>query len=143
MTGLPLEEALAWREAVAEALAPDIEVVSPMRAKYHLRPGSVIADAYRESVRGRDKALISRDRWDVSRADVLLVNLLGARSISIGTMVELGWADALRKPIVLVMEPAGNVHDHSFVREIATFRVSTLEEAIDLIHELVKRGGGL
>jgi len=41
---------------------------------------------------------VGRDRFDVQTCDLLLVNLLGATSVSIGTMFELAWTDAWRKP---------------------------------------------
>ena len=34
----------------------------------------------------------------------MLVNLLGLEKITLGTMVEYGWADAFRKPIITVIE---------------------------------------
>jgi hypothetical protein len=36
---------------------------------------------------------MTRDRFDATRCDVLLVNLLGAERVSIGTMMEVAWAD--------------------------------------------------
>ena len=39
------------------------------------------------------KGIVTRDRWDVAKADVVLMNLVGATQVSIGTMVELGWAE--------------------------------------------------
>lgn len=56
--------------------------------------------------------------------------------ISIGTMVELGWASAAGIPVLLVM-PTGNVHDHPFTRALCNYRVSTIEEASDLIGALL------
>jgi hypothetical protein len=45
-------------------------------------------------------------------------------------MIEIGWADAHRIPIILVMEKEGNIHDHPMVRECVSFRVETLDEAM-------------
>ena len=53
-----------------------------------------------------------------------------ATEISIGTMIEYGWADAFRKPIITVMENEGNVHDHNFVKELSGFVVEELDEGI-------------
>jgi hypothetical protein len=49
----------------------------------------------------KPKGLTTRDRWDAMRCDVLLVNLLGATKVSIGTVLEFGWADAMDIPIVV------------------------------------------
>ncbi len=49
-------------------------------------------------------AIIGRDRADCTRADLIIMNLLGAKKVSIGTMVELGWSDMARKPESLLCE---------------------------------------
>lgn len=43
--------------------------------------------------------------------------------------MEIAWADAWRKPVVLVMENA-NIHDHAMIREVSGFIVPDLDEAI-------------
>jgi nucleoside 2-deoxyribosyltransferase len=76
---------------------------------------------------------MTRDRYDVMSSDVVLFNLLGTTTVSIGTCIEFGWADAFRKPVVLVMEPEGNLHDHPMVREAAGYIVPTLDEAVQVL----------
>jgi hypothetical protein len=82
------------------------------------------------------------------RADVLLVNLLGAERVSIGTVMEIAWADAVRVPVVLVMEPSaeentglvpskGNVHEHAMIRECVGFRVQTLDEGLNVVKAIL------
>ncbi len=58
--------------------------------------------------------------------------------ISIGTVIELGWADAYRKPVILVMEKEDNPHDHPMVREIAGYYVNTLTAGLELTIALLK-----
>ena len=62
----------------------------------------------------------------------MLANLLGLEKITIGTMVEYGWADAYRKPVITVIEKTGNIHEHYFVRELTAFRVETLEKGLSV-----------
>ena len=127
ITGLTYEGATDWRQAVVDWLKDyDIVGVDPMRGKNYLRDGGPLDDAYPQHVMSTQKAIVTRDRFDIMNCDLVMMNLLGAKNISIGTMAELGWADAYRKPIVLVMEPEGNPHDHAFVREIAGWRVEDL-----------------
>lgn len=45
-------------------------------------------------------------------------------------MIEYGWADMARRPIISVIEKHGNLHDHSIVKELTGFRVETLEEGL-------------
>ena len=63
------------------------------------------------------RGVTTRDRMDCNRADAVIMNLLGAKTVSIWTMIEIGWADAHRTPIILVMERSANVHDHPMVRD--------------------------
>lgn len=55
---------------------------------------------------------------------------------SIGTVMELSWAWAFRKPVGLVL-PKKNVHDHTFIKRTATVIVETLEEALEVIPEIL------
>jgi hypothetical protein len=50
--------------------------------------------------------------------------------LSIGTIMELGWADAYRKPVVVAMEAEGNLHEHPMVREAIGYRLPTLDAAL-------------
>ena len=127
---LSYEGCTGWREHAIRWLAKyNIEGVSPMRAKEELAKEPIMADNF-QGVMTNPKAIVSRDRFDCMNSDILLVNLLGAKEKSIGTMVEYGWADAFRKPIITVMEREGNVHDHPFVRELSGYRVETLNEGL-------------
>ena len=83
-----------------------------------------------------DHGIMTRDHWDVSRCDAVLFYLKDAKRVSVGTMFELAWAFAYRKPTVVVMEQRGNLHDHSMVREATDYRVDTLEEAVEMLRIL-------
>jgi nucleoside 2-deoxyribosyltransferase len=63
---------------------------------------------------------------------LVFINLLGTKKVSIGTVMEIAWADANRIPIVLVMEKEGNLHDHAMINECVGFRVSTIREGIEI-----------
>ena len=144
ITGLTYGAATDWREYVRAALAPRILTASPMRAKQHiltlLGPETAIGGTAREQymaehVVSSGKGIISRDRWDVSTTDAVFMNLLGTMRVSIGSMIEAGWADAARKPLIVVREP-DNIHSHVVLDEIASYTVSTLDEGINLVKAL-------
>lgn len=86
-------------------------------------------------------AVVQRDLWDVARSDVLLMNLGGAETASIGCMVELGWARAHSRFTIVVL-PAdergagANPHDHLFVHELASAVVADLETALAIIETM-------
>lgn len=137
ISGLSYSESVDWRKSVAADLeAVGIRAFSPMRHKDYLAGekclAAVIPDTMKR-VMSTHRGIISRDRFDATRCDVLFVNLLGAKTVSIGTMMELAWADLSRTPIVFAMEAAGNVHEHGMVMEAINFRVPTLEEAVHVV----------
>lgn len=132
ITGLSFGEATDWREAAITRLGVHgILGLSPLRAKDYLLAETTLADEYVDKVLSCQKGITTRDRFDCQRADILLVNLAGAERVSIGTMIELGWADSVRVPIILVLEP-GSPHDHAMVREVAGWIVPNLQEALDV-----------
>jgi nucleoside 2-deoxyribosyltransferase len=81
-------------------------------------------------------AIFARDKWMVAQSDVILADLSNSGGrVSIGTMMEIAWANFLGKQIIVIM-PFGNVHDHLFVREAATIIFGNMEEAYDYLREL-------
>jgi nucleoside 2-deoxyribosyltransferase len=138
ITGLTLGEADDWR-LVAEAAMRDLgmQPLSPLRAEKFLSEYGVLETSYIGATpMVTDRGIMVRDHWDVSRCDAVLFYLTGAKRVSIGTMMELAWAYAYRKPVVCVMEKEGNPHEHSMVREALSYRVERLDDAIDLLNIL-------
>ena len=77
--------------------------------------------------------VFERDKFDATRADILIVNLTGANRVSIGTMMEIAWAHLAGKFIVVVMEKVGNPHMHAFVREAASIMFEDTNDAVDYV----------
>lgn len=149
ITGLNYKGAVEWRDYAKNALFESfIDGISPMRGKQYLRALDTITDARAqqgdltkdpygfEKVMSSPAGIVGRDRNDVLTSDAVLMNLLGSERISIGTMIEVGWADAFRKPIVVVQERTG-LHRHGMVDALATYTVDDLDEALDLVRLLV------
>lgn len=144
IAGLTYEEAaLDWRELVIQHLHGshhwvDIHCYSPMRGKVFLKgSGQVIGkQGYEEHPMSSTQGIIGRDRNDVMMADAVFMNVQGAKSVSIGTTVELGWADAFRKPVILVLDKGG-FHDHAFYKGLATYVCDSLEQGIECAKALL------
>lgn len=135
--GCTYEGCTNWRQYVIEELRKDgITGLSPMRAKEFLKEHPKLVDGISDHVLASDAGLTARDMWDVRRSDAILFNLVGAKKVSIGTMIEYGWASAFNKPFVAVMEEQGNVHEHPIVRELTKYRVETLDEGLTVIRGL-------
>jgi nucleoside 2-deoxyribosyltransferase len=142
ITGLDYAGATDWRiRAKKELEAVGLRTFSPMRGKEylaHVTEFTADGDAYKElGVLSSNRGIITRDRFDATRCDVLLANLHGARKVSIGTVMEIAWADAHRIPIVCVMEPSGNPHEHGMITEVIGYRVETLDAALHVIKAIL------
>jgi nucleoside 2-deoxyribosyltransferase len=143
ISGLRYAEAREWRDVAAESLAEEgIVALTPLRGKNFLEKidGPLLKAGHPTKPLSTPKGIVTRDRWDAMRCDVMLVNLLGATDVTIGTMIEYGWADAARNPIITVMEPEGNIHDHAFIREMSGYVVDTLEEGIAIAKAILLYG---
>lgn len=145
ISGLNYAGATDWRAFATQRLLeahPQHRIygVSPMRAKEYLSKERTIGHSYEDTVLSGAKAITTRDRMDCQRADLVLINLLGSTRVSIGTMIEVGWADAFRVPIVLAIEPE-NLHQHPMLAQCAGFVVSTLEQAVDTAAAILLPGG--
>ena len=134
ITFLEYNEAVDWRDYALEQLADvGIKGLSPMRAKKYLANiDTLLQSSYPEHPLSTDDGITTRDRNDVMTCGLVLANFLGAKQASSGTPIEFGWADAWRKPVIMVMEPEGNPFDHGMMRSIAGFRVETLDDGLDM-----------
>jgi nucleoside 2-deoxyribosyltransferase len=138
ITGLTYDGAQDWRKAARDALKPDgISAYSPLRQMNFLRSAVVLEGSYETHPLSTSRGIMTRDHDDCMKADLILANLLGADRVSIGTVMEIAWAYAYRVPVVAMIEPSGNVHDHSMIREALGYRVSDLESAIDLVRSIL------
>ena len=142
ITGLSSEEARhGWRAEVARELMGVVECLSPMRHYDHLQAVVELSQfGNPQNVLTSPRGLTTRDRFDTMRSDLLFCNLLYAKRVSVGSMLELGWADAARIPILVVMEESGNLHDHAMVNELTGFRCSTLAEGVEVAKAILTPG---
>lgn len=133
--------ATEWRVYAAEALANEgVRCLSPMRCKEYLQDQTLWLKSMRDhegAVRGRTlstpKGIVTRDRFDVSRCDVMIANFLGFTHVSIGTCIEFGWAHSFNTPVIMVVDAGGqNPHHHAMLKEIAGYVVPSLDEAINV-----------
>lgn len=148
ITGLTYEVArYDWRYHFKDLLAlhaPHLDCFSPMRQKDFLAGQEMQCKSddlgKLSHALARPAGILTRDFNDVTQRDAMVACFLGAKRVSIGTVWEIGVAYAHRKPLVVVMEPTGNVHDHSFITHSAGYVVPTLEEAAHIIGSLLTPG---
>jgi nucleoside 2-deoxyribosyltransferase len=146
ISGLSYEESTGWRDEVTAALrSSNIAAISPLRAKVYLRETGAIKDSYTDKDlndntfvnMSTERGITSRDRFDCTNCGVVLVNMLGTKRVSIGTCMEVAWADLERIPVVLVMEKEGNPHDHAMIRDCVAYRVDNLADAVKIVRAIL------
>lgn len=139
ISGLSYQGSTDWRDLVSNSLNSDnVECLSPMRGKLFLLQENAISantETY-GNVITTGKGITRRDMFDTLRATCLFVNLLEAKRISIGTCMEIAWAYQNQIPIVAIMED-GNLHEHAMVVEALTYKVGTIEDAVQLVKFLL------
>lgn len=115
-----------------ELLKHNIRCYNPLRGKEFLSKSKKKLSAFVESDNKftSPKSIILRDSYGVLHTDLLFVNLLNVKEVSIRTMFEIAWAYWLHKPIIIVMEE-DNIHYHPFVSQCALFINDDIDEAID------------
>ena len=134
IAGLTYKGATDWRDLMASDLDSDkIETLSPLRGKDYLADkGELGTSAFPEHALSTTKAINRRDRFDCTRASAVVVNLLGATKISVGSVMEIAWAFQANIPVIVVSEK-DNVHNHMMLDDCTTYRVETLREAAQIV----------
>lgn len=136
MAGSSYEEGTAWRDYVCDKLGPEINCLSPYRGKEYFK-GQVIKNQEYPQVMSTPKAIIVRDRWDTMNADVILLNLSKYQPFSIGSIIEVGWADAARVPVVAVIPQESEYFKHPILTQCCAYIVQDLDEAINIVKVLL------
>lgn len=138
ITGGSLHEITGWRRTVAEALADAAQVIDPTHHSPDTtrRCESVLTRAMTEERLLHGRRTVERDQSDIQRSDVVLACFLGTKSVSIGSVGELFWANAMRKPIVIVREE-DNLHNHDMLNAIAGWIFTDLEAGIRQVRRLI------
>ena len=142
ITGLKYDDAESWRYYVkmkGDVLSKgEIEWFSPLRQQEHLREAGILqANHDDENPMTSANGLMTRDFWDVKTCNAVFCNLLNAQRVSIGSVMELGFAYSLHKPVILMMEKDGNLHEHSMINNSWVFRVDTLDKGIQLCCDIL------
>jgi len=142
IAGLTYDDSENWRNYVISKMPKNIICYSPMRRKQFLRAHGKIGlkdglggegnDTYDEhGALASSRGIMSRDHNDCKNADLILCNLIGAKTVSIGTVMEIAWSFSYRIPLVVCMEEKNNLHDHPMVREAISFRAYSIDEGIE------------
>lgn len=147
ITGMDYQNArYGWRAEFAALLTPGITILSPMRHEGHLaemtEKMSVEALKTFEKENGHlfshHDMIVAKDRLDIETCSIMVVNFLGAQVVSQGTVWEMGYASALKKLTIVVIED-GNIHKSPFVRQ-GNIVVGSLNDAALIVNSLLSEG---
>ena len=137
MTGQTVEQCSTWRETATDQLSDLYDCLSPLRGKDYLPPGKLEAFANVQNEIGAvlsgAKGILSRDTWDVGRCDIVLAIFEDTDQVSIGSVMELAFAHAYRKPIVAVIDER---HQHPFIAGVITHLCPDFDTAIKVMRRL-------
>lgn len=133
ISGCEFDECTDWRYQFTCLIPRSIQCLSPMRGKEFLKAHGTIEGDYPElGPLATSRGIITRDFFDCTRSDIVLVNFLNSGNrVSIGTCMEVAWAYMARKPLIMISEEA-NVHNHPMMAEATGYRVKTIQEAADI-----------
>ena len=139
ITGCSYQGCTDWRKRMVEQL-PEFTFLSPMRAKLYLSDCEEISKSYEgendlKTILSGKKGINARDHWDCYTCDIIFANLEGATIVSIGTVMEIAWGFAYRKPTIVVMQD-DNMHQHPMVLESATHICPTMEIGMKVLQSL-------
>ena len=139
ISGLTWNETEVWRDIFKKRLedfSPHIVGYSPLREKDKMMLNGPIADSYEGTLFSSQRAIMSRDFFDVKTSDAIVANLSGAKTVSIGTVMEIAWAYQLRIPVIIICNPENKIHNHAMVREAASWWVEDIDAALLVTHAL-------
>lgn len=137
ITGLTYKGCTDWRTEAKQHLKDhNIDGYDPMRGKAYLSKEEQVADLYTDHTMSSINGINVRDFNDCKTSDAIIVNLLGAKKVSIGTVMEIAWARAFQKPVIIAME-RDNIHDHGMLT-FGNIIVPSLEEAVYATIQILK-----
>lgn len=134
IAGCDKAEANDWRGYVIDKLRPhNIQGVSPLRCE------PLIGERYglgypADPKFGTARAIAAKNMLDVRTCDLTLAFLphRGVLQPSYGTVLEIGWASILSKPVILVTTDP-YVAAHPVVNACAPWLLATLDDAVETI----------
>lgn len=140
--GIFYNEAINWRSRILSTPIEGVKFISPMRDKEYLKHEKRIAtdcNEYQDTLLSNPKAIFNRDSYDIRSCDFIFVNLpkvINDIRPSLGTVWEIGYAAALRKPIILVTDDP-DYFNHPLLSLSSGWIVDTVDKGLDVVRSLV------
>jgi len=138
ISGLSYDAVVEYYERTVELLE-DIGyiVLQPMTGKMYLQNETEFKTEGYDNPVSTNRAIKGRDKWMVKISDIVYANFVNAKDVSIGSCMEIAWAEMLGKHTVVVMGKK-NPHRHAFILECADIIFETEAEALDYLTKLAR-----
>ena len=132
ITDISNQTALSWREYAEEHFKKyNIHALSPLRfvLENQFPNDTWIYD---------DKYITMQCKNDIIQCDAVLVNFIGANvnKISVGTVIEIAWADILNKPVVTVLDETFK-YNYGLLKNITQVKTFDINTGINMIKALL------
>lgn len=142
--GCTKSEASDWRNGVQQEInyrlgggmmpmKSPITCISPLRCEPII--GERYEAGYNDPKFGTARAIGAKNHFDTKQADMVLAFLPKPpedRHQSYGTIVEIGWAKALEKPVIVVSDDS-SIAEHPVIQYCADWFLPDLVSAVDVI----------
>ncbi len=123
MRGISRTEGMAWREQIKTTLGAGFTTLHAYRGREE-----------KETFPDPRGAVI-RDKQDIRRCDVMIVNDTFDNASMIGTSMEVFLAHSIDKPVIVF----GHAHENDYwLNTHLHMRVNTLEDACEIVRKLFK-----
>lgn len=130
-------EAKEWRKYVQSKFNKGIVGINPLRCEPPAACSTgKYAATYSDPKYGLARAIHGKNWLDTVACDFVLAYLpkfANDRRPSYGTVMEIGWASAMKKPICLVTDDPVIVA-HPVVNTAANWILNTLDESVELVN---------
>lgn len=143
IAGCSYNDAVMWRKRFESQLFGIVEVLSPMRGKEALKGTECITNEML-SMKREDgtylwtpELVLARDKFDIQRSDICVFNFLDTTAVTIGSVMEFGWATAPgKKRIILTLMREENIHRHSFILQQSDYITTEYDRVISIIKQI-------
>lgn len=134
MGGLTVAEANGWRQWAENELRGSWSVLNPISAQFEKNPSFTFSSVEPNLTAA---AVFAKDLFYIDCSDFVLANFAGAKTVSIGSVWELGYAYKSGKKIVAVVPKGTPFYDgHPFISQSAHVIFENLEDAIAFLQDI-------
>ena len=132
-------EAKDWRFYADSLLSPyHVRGISPLRCEPAVdgKYDDAESGQFEDKMFGSHDAIVAKNWYDLNQCDATLAYLPPDYNLSIGTISEIAWAFAVRKPLVIVATDP-KILNHPMTQVQAGWLLDNLEDACEVLGQIL------